>query len=245
MFFHFQALAYSVLFFFILEMVVFDDSLIFWLALALIGTTLWGIKKILKKFIFSAIPVIFSVSATAMLYLIDSRTEKHIFIFLGSAVYYMALLGIFRLKFAPQDKTARGMIAASGFTALFFFYSATYGIYLNFSVPLWSLMLVFLAITWMVSYEYFSIINPDRKTVRSYSLILGMLMAEIAWTINFWPFGYLTTGVIALILYYIFWDLTQSHFLHTLSQKRLIANLIFFSAIIGIILATSRWLPSV
>lgn len=245
MFFHFQALAHSFLFLLILEMIAFDDRRIFWLAAVLVGVTLWGVKKIVKKFIFSAIPVIFSVSATAMLYLIDSIQEKHVFIVLGSLIYYMTLVGIFRLKIAPNDQTARGMIAASAFTALFFFYSASYGIYLNFSIPLWLLMVTFLIATWLVSYEYFIIINRDKKVVQGYSLILGMLMTEVAWTINFWPFGYLTTGVITLIFYYLFWDLTQSHFLRTLSQKRLLTNLIFFSIIIGIILATSRWMPAV
>jgi multisubunit Na+/H+ antiporter MnhG subunit len=245
MFFHFRALVYSALFLIILELIAYDDQRIFWLTLLLIGVTLWGIKKILKRFIFSAIPVIFAVSATAMLYLIDSMIEKHIFIVFGSFLYYLSLLGIFRLKNAPQDQTARGMIAASASASLFFFYSAVYGIYLNFSIALWILMLIFLLVTTLVSYEYFSIINPNKKEVQNYSLILGMLMAEVAWMINFWPFGYLTTGVVTLIFYYIFWDLTQSHFLNTLSQKRLVANLVFFGVIIGLILTTSRWMPVV
>lgn len=245
MFFYFRALAHSILFLIILELIAYDDQRIFWLTFLLVGVTLWGVKNILKKFIFSAIPVIFAISATAMLYLIDSMIEKHVFIILGSLIYYLSLLGIFRLKIAPQDQTARGMIAASVATALFFFYSAVYGIYLNFSIPLWVLMLIFLAVTTLVSYEYFSIINSNKKAVQNYSLILGMLMAEVAWMINFWPFGYLTTGVITLILYYVFWDLTQSHFLNTLSQKRLVANLVFFSLIIGLILTTSRWMPVV
>jgi len=64
-------------------------------------------------------------------------------------------------------------------------------------------------------------------------------MVELIWTMNFWPFGYLTTGVIALILYYILWDLTQSFFLKLLSKKRVVANMIFFSALIVIILLSS------
>jgi len=245
MFFHFRVSAHTLLFFLILELTAFNSQWIFALAFILLGATLWGIKKITKKFLFSVIPIIFSLSSVAMLYLIDSLNQKHIFIALASLIYYLSLLGIFRLKAAPSDQTARGMIAASVFATLFFFYAATYGIYLNFSIALWMMMVAFLLTTGLVSYEYFGIINDDKKTIQSYSLILGMLMAEVAWMINFWPFGYLTTGVVTLIFYYIFWDLTQSHFLHNLSQKRLIANLVFFSVIIGIILATSRWLPSV
>lgn len=245
MFVHLRALLHSVLFLIILELIAFDDRRIFWLAALLVGATLWGVKKIVKKFIFSTIPVIFALSATAMLYLIDSMFQKHVFIVLGSLIYYTALLGIFRLKFAPQDQTARGMIASSVAAALFFFFSAVYGIYLNFAVPLWSLMLIFLVVTAVASYEYFSIIKSDKKAVMTYSLILGMLMSEVAWMINFWPFGYLTTGVVTLIIYYLFWDLTQSHFLNTLSQKRLIANLVFFSVIVGLILSTAHWMPVV
>jgi hypothetical protein len=161
-------------------------------------------------------------------------------------MFYLYLLGAWRLKSYSGDQTAKGLIAASATATIFFFYTTVYGIYLNFLVPLWVLMILFLLATVFVSYQYFFIIKEkSRKLIWTYSLILGMIMAEIAWVINFWPFGYLTAGVISLIFYYILWDLAQSYFLNLLSRKRVVANMIFFTFLIGLILASSRWLPTV
>jgi hypothetical protein len=104
-------------------------------------------------------------------------------------------------------------------------------------------MLVYLLITFLISLAYFSLIQDDKKTVSVYSLILALIMSELIWTMSFWPFGYLTTGVIALILYYILWDLIRSHFLNILSKKRVIINLVFFAILIAFMLITSKWLP--
>lgn len=143
-------------------------------------------------------------------------------------------------------------------STIFFTYAGAYGLYLNFLVPLWSLMFVYLLITLLVSYQYFSIIHShadspagalsrsskdSKKMIWVYSFLLALAMAEIVWTINFWPFGYLTAGAVALILYYVLWDIIQSHFLNLLSKKRVVANLIFFSFVIFMILITSKWIP--
>jgi hypothetical protein len=100
-------------------------------------------------------------------------------------------------------------------------------------------------VTILLSFQYFWLINDNKKNVLNYSLILGLIMAEIVWVLNFWPFGYLTTGVITLIFYYVFWDLATCHFLDELSQKRVIANMIFFGLLITLVLSSARWLPVV
>ena len=102
-------------------------------------------------------------------------------------------------------------------------------------------MFAFLVITFILSYHYLGILSSDKSKVLTYSLILGLAMAEISWIINFWPFGYLTTGAIALIFYYMFWDLAQSYFTEKLSKRKIVINLIFFSLLIGLILLSSRW----
>ena len=200
-------------------------------------------KKIGKKWGYVVMPVVLSFSSALLHYLIDSTIEKQIFILLSSFLYYFTLLGIHRLNACPQDQTARGLISASLMTTIFFFYSSIYGVYLNFSISLWVLMLIFLGVTYAISRQYFLLVNPDKKIVSIYSLVLAMALAEIAWVINFWPFGYLTTGVIVLMLYYVLWDLIQNYFLNLLSKKRMIINTVFFGILIVLILTTSRWLP--
>jgi len=144
-----------------------------------------------------------------------------------------------------RDKTARGIIAAGSIATFFLFYALSYGIYLNFDIPLWVLMLVLTFVTILVSFQYFWLINENKKHVLNYSLVLGLVMAEIIWVLNFWPFGYLTTGVITLIFYYVFWDLVRCHFLDELSKKRVVANMIFFGFLVALVLSSARWLPVV
>jgi hypothetical protein len=170
--------------------------------------------------------------------------ERQIFICLSAGMYYLSLLGAYRLGLYSGDKTARGMNMSAMAATIFFAYAAVYGIYLNFLVPLYYLMLIYCLVTLLVSCQYFFIIkNDDKRKVWVYSFLLALVMAELVWIMNFWPFGYLTTGVIALILYYVLWDLTQSYFLNLLSKKRVVANMIFFSVMIILVLLSTKWLP--
>lgn len=248
MFFAFPVFIHALLFFIGLELAAFakkEIAVIIVLMSAVTLISLWGARKIGKKRIHCAIPSIFSLSAFTLLYLVSSTAEKQLLIILSAALYYLGMLGIFRISKYEKDRTARGMLAAFLAAAVFFFCASAYGIYINFAVPVWGLMVSYLLATTGVSYQYLRLITENKKMARGYSAILGMIMAEIAWVISFWPFGYLTTGAIALMLYYIFWDLTQSFFLDLLSKKRVAINMIFFSLLITLVLATSRWLPAV
>lgn len=245
MFFHIIPFIYTLIFLLAGEVAVYQPRYSVYLVCFLFIFIFWSIRKTTNHFSHTIIPIILSSSSLALLFLIDLIAEKQIFLILSAFIYYLTLLGIYRLKSYFKDQTARGLIAAGAAASVFLFYSGAYGIYLNYQIPLWVLMLSFLTITIAVSYQYFRLLSVDRKKVLNYSLILAMIMTEIAWVINFWPFGYLTTGAVILIFYYVLWDLTQSHFLDKLSKKRVIANIVFFSILIGLILASSSWLPMV
>ena len=197
------------------------------------------------RWLFSILPAFFTIFSIALIYLISDFAEQQIFILLTSFVYYLACLGAFRLKEYQSDLTARGMIMAASMVTIFFAFTAAYGFYLNFFVPLYFLMIIYLIVSLLVSYQYFRLINENKRTVWIYSFLLALIMAELIWTMNFWPFGYLTTGVIALILYYVLWDLVQSYFLNLLSRKRVVANMVFFSVLVILVLLSSKWLPTV
>lgn len=247
MFLKLRPFFYSLLFFFCLEAIAYAHSnttQVITISFLLLLFSLREGKVIGKKWRFSVLPVLFTLSSVALLYLIGVFYEQQVFIILASLMHYLAIFGAYRLGKYENDQTAKGMNMAATSSTIFFAYAGAYGLYLNFLVPLFVLMLVYLIITFLVSYQYFSLIKKDRKTtVWSYSLILSLAMTELIWTMTFWPFGYLTTGVIALILYYMLWDIIQSHFLNILSQKRAIISALFFSFLVVLILLTSKWIP--
>ncbi len=250
MFLKLRPFFYSLLFLFFLEIISYvhnnSNQVLFFSFLLLLFSLREG-KIIGKKWRFSVLPILFTLSSIALLYLIGIFYERQIFILLASMMHYLAVFGAYRLGNYEKDQTARGMNMAATSTTIFFAYAGAYGLYLNFLVPLYVLMLVYFFITLFVSYQYFSIIvkNDKKNTAWLYSFVLGLSMAELAWSINFWPFGYLTTGVIALILYYMLWDIVQSYFLGILNQKRMLLGAVFFSCLIVIILLTSKWTPAI
>jgi hypothetical protein len=234
----------SVIYFLGLEFIVLKHNFVLGICAFLVVLSLWEGRKIGGYLRFSVLPAFFSISSVALLYMVTLNYEQQVFILLSSSLYYLSLLGAYRLGKYDQDATAIGMIMAGSATTIFFTYAGTYGLYLNFLVPLYYLMIAYLMVTMLVSYQCFSLFEKnDRKTNWIYSFVLSLAMAEIIWTMNFWPFGYLTTGVIALILYYVLWDLALAHIRKTLSKKRLIANLAVFSFLILAVLLTSKWIP--
>lgn len=244
MFLKLRPLFYSLIFLVGLETIVLWRAHVASIIFCLLLFAVYQGKSVGKKWKFSVLPAFFTLASSALLYLITVPYEQQTFIFLTFGMYYLSLFGAYRLNEYALDQTARAMNMAATVSTIFFTYTAAYGLYLNFLVPLWVLMSVYLVVTLLVSYQYFSIIkNDDKRLVWVYSFLLALAMAEMVWTINFWPFGYLTVGVIALILYYVLWDLIQSYFLNLLSQKRVVANMIFFSVVIVLVLLSSKWIP--
>lgn len=259
MFFHVQIFFYSLIFLGIAELSTTDfvgESLSFLsargsffietlLVLVLVAYFFQVARKISAKASMAPIPIVLSLSTLGLLFFAQSIKQQQALIILSSIAYYFLHLALHRLKMYDKDQTAHGLIAAGGIATIFLFYSVTFGIYLNFNIPLWIFMFVMMLATSLISFQYFWIINRDEKNVLNYSLVLGLIMAEIVWILNFWPFGYLTTGAITLIFYYVFWDLVQSHFLNELSKKRVISNMIIFGILVALILSSTPWLPVV
>jgi hypothetical protein len=254
MFFHFRVLAYSIFFYLVVELATTDfvGSFFaehFWAGMFLVLVVLFiffRIAKIISQRIsMTPITVIFVASTLGLLYFIQSDVQRNVLIAICAFVFYFFHIALYRLRVYHKDKTALGIVGAASVGTVFLCYATAIGIYLNFDIPLWAGMVFLMLVTALVSSQYFWIIKPEKKMVINYSLMLGFVMAEVAWVINFWPFGYLTTGVIALIFYYVFWDMVRSHFLGRLSKRRVIGNLAFSFIAVAIVLTSSHWFPVV
>ncbi len=212
--------------------------------LPLIIISLVASRRITRRFSDAFLPGLLSITAPTLLSLIDSSAERHKFVTVSALMYYCALLGIYRLRHAPTDQTAQSFLNVASMAAIFFFYAGVYGFYLNFSFPLWGLMLLYFFGTALTSYETFIGIEREgieRKRLVLYSVLLGLLMGEMAWVIRFWPFGYLTAGALTLIFFFMAWDVSFDAFHRTLSLKKAVLRILFFLVLIGILLVSTPW----
>lgn len=247
MIFHFAVFFWSLVFGIGLELVVQSPILASWtwylLAIApLIVISLVASRRLTERFTDAFIPILLSLSSPTLLSLIDSPAERQVFVVLSSLMYYCALLGNYRLRHAPTDKTGEAFLNTAAMAAMFFYYAGLYGFYLNFSFPLWGLMLLYFLGAALTSYETFmSVDRRERNRVIMYSVLLGLIMGEMAWVMSLWPFGYLTTGVLGVIFFFIIWDISFDAFRQSLSLKKAALRILFFLGLILLLLLSSPW----
>ncbi len=199
---------------------------------------------IARHVFFAIVPVIFSVGSLMLLFFIDSPSQRNIFIAISALLIYVTILGAYRLSRNVNDAIARGLIVAGATVAVFYFYATTFGVYLNFYMPRIVLAGIIFVVTTVIAWQYFVMIARGLLSqVTLYSVVVGAVMAQMAFVATYWPFGYLTTSVVLLMVYYILWDLAQSFFLDKLSKARVVTNIVFFIFLAAVVLGTSRWLP--
>ncbi|MFZ2299597.1 MAG: hypothetical protein WAW00_00490 [Candidatus Moraniibacteriota bacterium] len=249
MLFHFTVFFWSIVFFLGLELIAVNPIFPAWSwyifsILPLIIISLIASRRITRRFSDAFLPGLLSITAPTLLSLIDYPAQRQAFVIVSALMYYFALLGMYRLRHAPYDRTAQAFLNTAAMAAIFFFYAGVYGFYLNFSFPLWGLMLLYFFGTALTSYETFIGIEREggeKKRLVLYSMLLGLLMGEMAWVMSFWPFGYLTTGALALIFFFMAWDISFDAFHRTLSLKKAVIRIIFFLVLIGILLFSTPW----
>ena len=229
-----------------------------WIAFSRPATFLWeGIifllvlliatKWISRKYLHFIVPAFLFVGSVLLLPLIDSPAEAKSFLALSTGVFYLAVLGSFRLGRYGKDLTAKAMLNLASISALFCWFTAIYGWYLNIAVPSWIIMIIFALVTFPVSYALlvFNELKINRSQRVLYAVFLSYLMAVSTWIQNAWPFGYLTTGAVALIIFYSGWEIIRNYFLDKMTIKRLTFSILFLVRGASLILLSAKWYPAI
>jgi hypothetical protein len=204
-------------------------------------------RLIAKRWKFTVLPAVLILGSVLLLSLIDPPAEMNFFIVFSALAFYLTVLAGWRLHQYEKDETAKAMYNVATVAALFCWYAAAFGWYLNpsMSFPIWILLAVLSIVTLFVSLVSFAVnqIDPEKRLI--YSMFLVFSVAQTAWIQNFWPFGYLTTGVITLIIYFVGWELILSFFINKLTARAAFFKIIFLAGSMALILLSSRWYPVV
>src|SRR5665648_671179 len=119
MFLRFRPLFYSLIFLIGLETIVLWRSHVGIIIFFLFFFSIYQGKSVGKKWKFSVLPALFTLSSSALLYLITIPYEQQTFIFLTASMYYLSLFGAYRLNEYALDQTARGMNMAATASTIF------------------------------------------------------------------------------------------------------------------------------
>ncbi|HHX58586.1 MAG TPA: hypothetical protein GX706_02370 [Candidatus Moranbacteria bacterium] len=128
---HFKAFLATLFFWAMLEVVAFNEifyseTLLVFLGFSLV--VLWPLTKMLR---FLALPSFIGIGALSLTVLVSGLWEKQIIIALVVAAFYLSLLAAFRLMKYNCDQTAQGVLNFVTIVAMFLWFVAGFGWYLN------------------------------------------------------------------------------------------------------------------
>ena len=247
MIFQITAFVFAAIFFSFLTWVTKEPIIPSWtwylsVILPLIFLSALAATRLTGRVLAAYLPGVVVFSVCLLLSLIDLKYQQKMFILVGSGIYYFSLLALYRLHHAAQDQTARAMQNLAALGSLLFVYAAAYGLYLNFEVPLWLLMLVFFLSSFIVSYQTLRGISfRPRRYVLLMSLILGSIFGELVWILHFWPFGYLTTGMITLLLFYWMWKVALDALRGNFRERIFLFETLALGGLIVLLLFSTPW----
>lgn len=195
----------------------------------------------------SFVPVFFAFSSTLLLFFVSAPSLRRVVTLLSSMVFYVGVLGIYRLRHYAKDVTARSMISLVSMASLFFFFSAFYAVFLNFqNFNVLLLMASYAAGTFFSSLILFMRFFPENVSrAWFFSAFLALFMAEVGWISTFWPFGYLTTGVLSVLFLSLPWDTVGISSSRMVSTRRLAFHSLCVLILLSLVLSSSVWLPVV
>lgn len=132
-----------------------------------------------------------------------------------------------------------------------------FGFFFAFLILIFEAQLVLSFSLWMLTAVAFLggllfsfLLMPHREGLKGiepkdwlYVFVFSFVVAEMVFSLSFWPFSGVTTSVVLLVVYYVMWDIWSLEKKNKLTLKRIIFNLILVVVSLAAVLFTTKWLP--
>ncbi|MFC1721580.1 hypothetical protein ACFL0Z_01555 [Patescibacteria group bacterium] len=166
--------------------------------------------------------------------------------FLRTGLIYWLVLGGFSIALLvhllnlsrPQPIREIGQLV--NLVAAFAFFYSLYSLTFFFGLPDWQLILIVLGGVMALIFPW---LPQEGKRWRSlfYSLIVGIILAQIAWVFTFWPTTTLVISVLLLLFFYVISNIVISFLWEELDFRRVWQYIVIAGALAGAILVTANW----
>ena len=232
-----------------LEMVMFNIDLLRWTLLitgaVLFLYILWLVKfrvwqaESLGKMV---LPILFCGGAVSFLILIPSPPLAHLYSLAVSIVYILLVKSIEQRNKEEQLADGFSISDVALLTCSFLCFSSLFAFYIFFYLQGWLLMVALAVLAMAMTYQYFW--QENFLNARTWPLvpILGLVFAELGWTLTFWPISFVARGMILFIFFYCFLGILKLYFNDRLvlatARKYLAVSILVLSLVLG----TTQWL---
>lgn len=184
----------------------------------------------------------FGIFSWGLLFFMDDVMEQHLFVLLSSILFGCMLWGYQRWRKGILLGATKSVLSAVTLASVFLFFSVLVGLLINYNVPIGVFAGVLGFGVYMLTRQYLEgLVEESQTRVAAYSISVGIFFLELGTIIRFWPFGYLTTGVILLILYYVLWDVLGSYVEGTLTRPKVWGDIVVLVGLSFLVLLTTPW----
>lgn len=110
--------------------------------------------------------------------------------------------------------------------------------------PAWNLglMLVVLALTAVgLGYQFFVFQDIPKERIPVHLLLLGFVMAQVAWGLSFWPTDVFSRGAVLFVVFYVFAGLAKHAVRRSFTWRIFGEYAATSTAMLALVLSTARW----
>lgn len=179
-----------------------------------------------------ALPAALSILAVILIPQLPSRLAQAVGLLVLGALMAMGLFGLY----ATVDPGAAGFRRGRIFLNLFAYASALALFLLVYQTRTRSLLsgsVIALTAT-LLAVELLRSTTERQGLVLSYAVIVGLVLGESTWALNYWPLPGLTGGLLLLLIFYLIVSLAQHGLQNHLTRRVLVEYALF--AIFALIL---------
>lgn len=202
----------------------------------------WTFRKkifVPANLVFLILPCLWIISGIAVASLVSSP------------ILVLAVCTFFLVGFLFIQSVTDPLRILSANLEIWFFFSY-FGIFLGifavdfyFSPGWWIIMILSFCFNYVFFWLALSSVAAAYRQRTLFAVILSFVFTEIMWAMLFWPLIFFPNALIIASLFYLAWSVTRMHFARILTLDKFLVHAVFILFVQIIVLASSRWLPSV
>lgn len=244
MFFHLKPILLSLVVLAGYELMIYRFEWRFWILGILLAIIIAGTRIATNAWHNSLLPILFFAGSAVLSFFISEGIFLQVYIGISSLIYYLIILGIYRINANAQDETAQKINFITSFTVVFIWAASLFAIYLNRNIDFWIISLALYAIVVVATHQLLKTANfkkgkADRYWL--YSFTIAYCLAIMSWGVLFLPFGYLTLSVLLLVVYFMLVNYLARSLKGTFSKMAFAIDLFIFLISASVVLFSTRW----
>ncbi|MBU4216917.1 hypothetical protein L6270_03760 [Candidatus Parcubacteria bacterium] len=192
-----------------------------------------------------SLPILFTFGSVFVSFFIINKWVVHV-LFLVNLIflyYYFKMLYYHFLKLDLFQKEKMENLSTYGnFLAFYFMAVSFFGLQLFLDIAIWKLIILLAGVVFLIVFQISWSGEINKQTSFFYSLLLSLIVLELAWGISFLTLSYYILGLILTISFYVLIGLIRFYLFGNLSKEKVKMYLIFGLISVSIALLTARWI---